>query len=341
MNLLFNPFRRLMIILIIGFVLMVLLVLLSVIWGTVQIPLKDVLAVFQLGSPESSANRFEVIRAIILELRIPRALLAIIVGAGLAMVGAMLQTVTRNDLADPFLFGLSAGAAMGAVFVIVCWGGVLGSWLLPLASFMGGIFAALTVSCLYQLQSHKGVDKLVICGLAISFLLGAITNYLIFLGDQNTANTVLFWSLGSLGRAEWGNIFIPFIGVLLLIGFWGFNHLSLDALLAGEETASSLGINVAKLRTLIFLMCALTTSTIVSLTGIIGFIGLMVPHLVRPLTGVRHLYFIPAVAMVGSLLMLLGDLICRLVLAPQELPLGIVTAAIGAIFVLCLVFRAH
>ena len=322
------------------FVAIVILGILSIILGPVDIAIDDILAAFGLVEPVSEAEQFTVIQAIIVDLRLPRIILGMLVGAGLAMVGAILQTVTRNDLADPFLFGLSAGAATGAVFVIVYLGEFLGRWSLPVASFCGGILAALAVSTLYNLQKRKSMERLVICGLAISFLFGALTNYLIFSGDQNTANSVLFWSLGGLGRATWDSLLIAVFGVVLLFILLFWKHLSLDALLAGEETAESLGITVSRLRIIVFLVCALATSAFVSLTGIIGFIGLMVPHLVRPLIGVRHLYLVPVVALSGAVLMLAGDLACRLLVAPQELPLGIVTAAIGGFFVLTLMFRS-
>ncbi len=334
-----KSFRRLMLISIIGFVAILILGILSVFLGPVEIAFYDILAAFGLIEPISDLDQFTVIQAIIIDLRLPRVFLGILVGAGLAMVGAMLQTVTRNDLADPFLFGLSAGAATGAVFVMVYLGEFLGRWSLPVASFSGGVLAALAVSVLYNLQRQKSMERLVISGLAISFLFGALTNYLIFSGDQNTANSVLFWSLGGLGRATWDSLPIAVFGVVLLFILLLWKHLSFDALLAGEETAESLGITVSRLRILIFLVCALATSAFVSLTGIIGFVGLMIPHLVRPLIGVRHLYFVPAVAIFGAILMLIGDLVCRLVVAPQELPLGIVTAAIGGFFILTLMFK--
>lgn len=319
---------------------LLLLSLCSIALGPVVIPLHDILAIFGLSTPASLPEQLDITHTIIMELRLPRVVLAIIVGAGLAITGGMLQTVTRNALADPFLFGLSSGAAAGAVFIIVHYGEILGRWSMPLASFVGGIIAALVVSCLYMAQRHKSMEKLVISGLAVSFLFGALTNYLIFSGDQHTANSVLFWSLGGLGRAAWDNLIIAAAGLLLLIVLWLSQHLSMDALLAGEETAESLGIPIRQLRIAIFMVCALATASFVSLTGIVGFVGLMVPHLARPLVGVRHAVFLPICGGLGAVLLLAGDLACRLLVAPQELPLGIVTASIGGLFVLVLIFKS-
>ncbi|TKI03169.1 FecCD family ABC transporter permease [Martelella alba] len=283
--------------------------------------------------------RSAVIRSIVLDIRLPRALLAMLTGAGLAMVGALLQTVTRNDLADPFLFGLSSGASAGAVWVITRLGDQLGIWTLPLASFAGGALSSATVILIFVLQSHKGTERLVVSGLAISFLFSALTNYFIFTGDQRAAGSVLFWSLGGLGLASWNNIGIALAAVSLLAGVILFRLRSLDSLLSGEQTAHSLGIPVTRLRIEIFISCAMATSALVALTGVIGFIGLMVPHLVRPFSGVRHGKLLPLAACIGALLLLTGDILSRTLAAPQELPIGIITGSLGGLFVLAMLLR--
>ncbi|MFS1430112.1 FecCD family ABC transporter permease, partial [Vibrio splendidus] len=268
-----------------------------------------------------------------------RALLAVIAGAGLAMVGALLQTSTRNDLADPFLFGLSSGASAGAVLVITKVGDALGVWSLPLAAFSGGIVSATAVLILFSMQKKKGNDNLILCGLAISFLFGAITSFLIYSGDQRAASSILFWTMGGLGLARWDNLIFALAGVLCLIALIFKRYRELDTLLVSEQTTSSLGINVHRLQSEIFLCCAFCTASIVSMTGVVGFIGLMVPHLVRPFSGVTHKRALPLVALWGAVLLLFGDVISRTILAPQELPVGIVTAALGGLFVLYLVWR--
>ena len=276
---------------------------------------------------------------IVLDLRLPRVLLAICVGAGLSVVGALLQTVTRNDLADPFLFGLSSGAAAGAVSVITVFGDRLGLWTLPLAAFAGALLATMVVLTLMAGQRGRGQEKLVIAGLAVSFLFGSLTSYLVFSGDQRAASSVMFWSVGGLGTASWSNLPLAVggTGIALLAGLlW---HRSLDALLGGEDTALSLGVNIRRLRRNVFLLCALSTASLVALSGVIGFVGLMIPHLARGIVGVRHAPLLVTTALLGAMLLLAGDVVSRTILAPQELPVGIITAAAGGAFVLALVFR--
>ena len=276
---------------------------------------------------------------IILELRLPRTILAVIVGAGLAIVGALLQTATRNDLADPFLFGLSSGAAAGAVFVITFTGDFLGIWTLPIAAFIGGMCSAITVSVLVTRTINTGPERLVLAGLAVSFLFTAITNYLVFAGDQRAAHSVVFWSLGGLGLARWETIGFAIAGLSILLFFCILKKHQLDALLAGDNTAQSLGVSPKRLRIEVFVVCAFATGFFVSIVGVIGFIGLMVPHLARALVGPLHTGLLVVSALFGSLLVVLSDITSRLILAPQELPIGIVTAASGALFVIFLVMR--
>ncbi|MEH2922226.1 FecCD family ABC transporter permease [Samsonia erythrinae] len=311
------------------------LMLLNIATGSTTIPLTQVAGVLGLSSSDASPMTSR----IILELRIPRSLLAALCGAGLAMVGAFLQTATRNELADPFLFGLSAGASAGAVAVITRFGEQLGDLALPVAAFCGGILSAIAVIALFLLQRARGAERLIICGLAISFLFGALTNYLVFSGDQRAASSILFWSLGGLGLARWDTLPFAVISVLLLFGLTALRWRALDALLAGSQTAVSMGVNVPRVRVEIFICCAFSTSLLVALTGVIGFIGLMIPHLARPLSGVLHKKLLPMTAVLGAILLSGGDWLSRQLLAPQELPIGIITAGLGGIFVLGLLLK--
>ena len=307
----------------------------SLSYGAITIPFSDIYRFF--FEPASALP--EMTQLIISEIRIPRFLLALLVGSGLAMVGALLQTVTKNDLADPFLFGLSAGASAGAVVVITRFGAELGIWALPVAAFVGGIISSLSVVVLFSLQRSSGVERLILSGLAISFLFGAITNYLIYAGDQRSASTILFWSLGGLGLARWDNLGFALAGVLILVVFTLCRWRSLDAMLVDEETCNSLGVNVRQLRLLVFIITALATSTFVSLAGVIGFVGLIVPHLARPFSGVSHRWLMPLCAILGATVLATSDLISRILLPGQELPIGLVTSAIGGLFVLLFVLR--
>ena len=220
------------------------LLLLSLSYGTVDISFAEI---YQFFSPKRS-DLSEITQLIISEVRTPRYLLAVLVGAGLAMVGSLLQTVTKNYLADPFLFGLSSGASAGAVVVITRFGSTLGYWALPIAAFVGGIVSALAVIVLFSLQRNKGIDRLILSGLAVSFIFSAVTSYLIYAGDQRSASTILFWSMGGLGLARWDNLIFALLGVLLLVALTFFRWRSLDAMLVDEETCNSLGVRVKTLK---------------------------------------------------------------------------------------------
>lgn len=278
-------------------------------------------------------------RAIVFDLRLPRVLLAVLVGATLAMAGALLQTATRNDLADPFLFGLSSGAAAGAVAVISLTGERFGIWTLPLASFTGGLVAAAGVLLLARRSAGQGAERIVLAGLAMSFLFGALTHVLVFAGDQRAAHSVLFWSLGGLGLARWDNLLLALVGFGALALFVALRHRALDALLAGDEVAYSLGVAPQRLRRQVLIITALATACCVALAGVIGFVGLMVPHLMRRSAGLLHATLVPACALLGAVLLLGSDLLARVLMAPQELPVGIVIASIGAAFVIGLLWR--
>lgn len=314
--------------------------LVSIATGSSRFPLSDVFTALQMGFslPTQSEVAAPVVK-IIVDLRVPRTLLAIMAGAVLAVVGVLLQTVTRNDLADPFLFGLSSGAAAGAVSVITTFGDRFGIWSLPVAAFIGGLLSASIVLLLIHRRLWEGPERIVLAGLAVSFLFAAITNYMVFAGDQRAAHSVLFWSLGGLGLARWDNLPFALAGLVILIGFILWRRPQLDALLAGEETAYSLGVNTERLSREVFIVCAFATATIVSLVGVIGFVGLMVPHIVRAVTGVTHWALTLFSLIFGAGLLLASDIASRTLLAPQELPVGIITASLGGLFVLVLVLR--
>lgn len=278
-------------------------------------------------------------QTIVRDVRLPRALLAVLVGASLAAAGALLQTVTRNDLADPFLFGLSSGAATGAVAAMTASGGGLGIWTLPVAAFGGSLMAAGCVLLLVRSREVRTPEQLVLAGLAVSFLFGAATQLMVFAGDQRAAHSIVFWSMGGLGLARWDNLPVALVGAVSLALFVIARHRSLDALLAGDEVARSLGVDPARLRVQVFVIAALATACCVALSGVIGFVGLMVPHLARRSAGLLHAAVLPVAALLGAILLLGSDVVSRVVLAPQELPVGIVTTSVGAGFVIVMLVR--
>ena len=319
--------------LVIGLGCVFLLTIIAIVVGSTPLGISKVVDVILSGSNESPVSR------IVMDLRLPRALLATIIGAGLGMVGCVLQTLTRNDLADPFLFGLSSGAAAGAVIVITVTGNILGFWTLPAAAFIGGLVSSVIVLGLFGKLAKQSPSQMVLAGLAVSFLFLSLTYFLIFAGDQRAAHSVLFWTLGGLGLANWKVLPIALTGLMAIFAFAITTHRSLVALLAGDETAVTLGVNVKLYRQVAFLICAFATASFVALSGVIGFVGLMVPHLARGLVGPLHGVLLITSAVIGAVLLLLSDIAARTLMAPQELPIGALTTSIGAIFVLYLVRR--
>ncbi|WP_170362604.1 FecCD family ABC transporter permease [Ruegeria arenilitoris] len=329
---------RLGLTLVLGAVMLAALLLMSTIYGTTSIPVTDTVTAILLGTGLSEGEMSPLHR-IVFDLRLPRALFAAVIGAGLGIVGVVLQTTTRNDLADPFLFGLSSGAAAGAVFVITVTGDILGFWTLPLAAFCGGLVASGIVLALVHGLRTSAPEKLILAGLAVSFLFSAITNYLIFAGDSRAAHSVIFWMLGGLGLARWETFPLVCAGLLLILAYALYRARWLDALLTGDLTAATLGVPVQGLRFSMFFVAALATAVFVSVAGVIGFVGLMVPHIARGIAGPLHRHLLPTAAIVGAALLTGSDILSRLLLAPQELPVGIVTTSIGSVFVFLLLFR--
>lgn len=321
------------------FALLVVVSCVSIVSGSTPVSLSQVGHSLSLLLSGADDARYAMVDRIVVDLRLPRMLLAILVGSGLAVVGALLQTTTRNDLADPYLFGLSSGSAAGAVAVITLTGEVLGIWTLPLAAFAGGMASVGVVLLLLRRFRSHTTERMILAGLSVSFLFTALTYYLTFLGDQRAAQSVLFWTMGGLGSARWDTLFVPLAGLLALVIFSWRKLGALNAMLSGENTAHSLGIDPERLRIQVFVICAFATACFVAVSGVIGFVGLMVPHLARALTGALHRSMLSLAMLIGALLMLLSDVVCRTVLAPQELPVGIVTASVGALFVMYTLFK--
>ncbi|MBP8867367.1 MAG: iron ABC transporter permease [Propionivibrio sp.] len=318
---------------------LLLLSMVAVTQGSVPIAAGQLWQSLKLLVTAASETEYAMAHRIIIELRLPRVLLGLMVGAGLALTGLLLQTVTRNELADPYLFGLSSGSAAGAVFVITFTGDVLGLFTLPLAAMTGGLASVAAVLLLLRGYANHSPGQMILAGLSVSFLFNALTYGMTFLGDQRAAQTVLFWTMGGLGTARWNNLFLPFIGLATVLIFALRRNVALDALLTGDLTAHSLGVAPEKLRQQTFLVCAMATACFVATSGVIGFIGLMVPHLVRHWTGPLHRKAFLPTLLIGAALLVGSDLLSRILLAPQELPVGVITAGVGAIFVMRIVLR--
>ena len=278
--------------------------------------------------------------------RAPRVLLAALIGGGLACSGAVMQGLFRNPLADPGLIGVSSGAALAAVAAIVLGpslfgraAGALGLWLLPVAAFLGGLLATVLVARLGTREGVVGVATLLLAGVAVAALCSALLGLLIFGADDRQVREVHFWLFGSLAGARWPQV--PVMGALVLAPCLALLALAraLDALALGEREAFHLGVPVEAAKRLAIALAAVAASGGVAFSGLIGFVGLVVPHLVRLGFGSGHRVVLPGSALLGAALLVLADLAARSIAAPAELPVGVVTALLGAPFFLWLLRR--
>lgn len=309
--------------------------------GAVSVPLPTVWGIIGnkiipgIVTPDWSAGR----EAIVWDIRMPRALLACLVGAGLAIVGASLQAVTRNPLADPHLLGISSGGAFGAILALLHTGLFLGLLTVPLFAFLGALGATLIVLGVSQFANATSADRLVLAGVAVSFIVMSAANALIFLGDPRAAHTVVFWMLGGLGLAQWSHLIYPLVILILAGAFLMANTRNLNAMTIGDETAATLGIAVGRFRLTVFVVGALMTGVMVAFSGIIGFVGLMIPHIVRLIVGGDYARVLPVSALVGAIFLVWADIFARTVMAPDDIPIGIVTGLIGGVFFIWLLRR--
>lgn len=285
-------------------------------------------------------------RIVVFDIRLPRAILGMLIGASLAVSGAVMQGLFRNPLADPGIVGVSAGAGLGAVSFIVLGSTtlapialILGIYAVPLAAFVGG---AGTTFLLYRVSTRHGatsVATMLLAGIALGAMAGAFSGILVFWSDDSQLRDLTFWGLGSLAGATWTKILAagPIIMVVLLCT--SLMARNLNAMALGEAPARHLGVPVQRFKNVAILAVAASTGASVAVSGGIGFVGIVVPHLLRLLIGPDHRYLLPASALLGATLLLLADSIARQIVAPAELPIGIVTAAIGAPFFLWILLR--
>lgn len=296
----------------------------------------DHLLPWTVGTPAT-----EVQARIIWEFRLPRALLGLVVGAALAVAGAVLQAVVRNPLADPFVFGVSSGASVGAVAVLTLASGMFAAASVPVAAFVGALATTLIVFLLAQRQGRVTPGRLVLAGVAMSYLLSSITSYLVLRASTpgGGVTQVLSWLSGSLAAADWGDLGLPSLVLVVTTVALVLIAPILNAFLIGDETAASLGVDVGRARLLLFVITSLLVGVVVAVSGAIGFVGLVVPHAVRMVVGSDHRWVLPASALAGGLLLIVVDIVARLILAPSELPVGLLTAAIGAPFFLWMLRR--
>ncbi len=329
--------------------LLVLVLWLSLALGPVSLPLGDTLraALRLLGLPFEADASVQQAELILSQIRMPRTLLGLAVGMVLALCGVAMQGLFRNPLADPGLVGVSSGAALGAAVAIVggaAFGGLpeaFAPYLLSACAFVGGLLVTALVYRLGRRDGQTNVATMLLAGIALTALAGAAIGLFTYLADDATLRTLTFWNLGSLNGASYARLW-PLLLATLAVALWLPRRArALNALLLGESEARHLGFDIERLKRELVFCTALGVGAAVAAAGLIGFIGLVVPHLMRLLVGPDHRLLLPASALAGASLLLLADLVARLALAPAELPIGIVTALIGAPFFLYLLMRGR
>nr|WP_216665233.1 iron ABC transporter permease [Pseudoruegeria sp. HB172150] len=283
---------------------------------------------------------------ILFDIRLPRLALGMLVGASLAVSGAVMQGLFRNPLADPGLVGISSGAGLGAIGAIVL-GGMLPAWvgawtgtyLVPVAAFLGGW---ITTLLLYRVSTRNGrtsVAMMLLAGIALGALAGALSGILVYMADDAQLRDLTFWGLGSLAGATWTKVLAALPLIVLAMAAAPFLAKALNALALGEAAASHLGIPVQRMKRIAILTVAGATGSAVAVSGGIGFVGIVVPHLLRLAIGPDHRYLLPAAGLLGAALLIAADMVARTIVAPAELPIGIVTAVLGGPFFLYILLR--
>jgi len=336
-----NPTNKILIIGLLS-VLFITLSGLAVLQGPVDIPFNAVLTILSeaiLGSHHDTIIAWQ--KSIIIDVRLPRVLIAMFAGASLALCGLIMQSMFRNPLASPSILGVSSGASLGAVIAIYCGASLLSAWSIPLFAFIG---AGLTLSIVYRIATNQGqsnIATLLLSGVAISALNVAATSLLLALSLNNwdVARMIIYWTMGGLDGRTWDHVFIilPIVcsGFICLL----FYSKPLDLLLLGEQHALSVGVDVKKTRRNLLIISTAMVGASVSVVGGIGFIGLVVPHILRLILGPSHRYLLPASLLGGAIVLISADLFTSTFFKNSEIPLGVITAALGAPFFLFLLIK--
>ncbi len=310
--------------------------------GAVEIPPAQAVAVLLSHAGLDVGVEFEPrTDAILWNIRLPRVVLGILVGGSLGIAGAALQGVFRNPLAEPGIIGVSSGAAVGAVGAIVLGISIFNVNGIAVAAFLCGLLATTVVYMVARVYGQTAVTTLILAGIAVNATAGAFTGLFVFIADDDQLRSITFWTLGHVGGATWpviGSVLPFFLVGFLLLPLWARQ---LNLLTLGDREARHMGVSTERVRFGVIVLGALLTGAAVSVSGIIGFVGLVVPHVIRLIVGPDHRFLLPASILGGAIALLLADLLARTVVVPAELPLGVVTAMIGGPFFLWLVHRTR
>lgn len=305
--------------------------------GAVKIPVTDVLLILARKAGFFSEHGVSIQHEGVMNIvRLPRVVLGILVGAALGISGAAVQGIFRNPLAEPGLIGISAGASLMAVLVIVLemalfagLSNLLGYYLLAFGAFAGAGIAAMVVYQISRTDGKSNVATMLLAGIAINALAGALTGLITYMADDQQLRNITFWMLGSLAGATWETVLaiLPFVFLpVLILPYMGK---ALNAFALGETQANQIGLRVNRIKRNVVILSTLAVGASVAVSGIIGFVGLLVPHTIRLLIGVDNKYVLPASALMGALMLTLADMLCRTIIAPIELPIGVITALLG------------
>ncbi len=315
--------------------LLILSILFGLSAGSVSLSFQQIFAALFNCTPGTISDSGEICMVnptnykIIWEIRFPRVLMALLTGAGLSVTGAILQSVTRNPLADPYLFGISSGSALGAVIAMTAISGAVVS--ITFGALIGGAFSVLLMLTLAG-RSAVQVERLLLSGVAVSFMLAAFTNLILYHSEPEIAATLLFWIMGSFSNSQWSELLLPFVTLSLGLTLFVIYRRWLNAVQAGDESAHTLGVPVNQLRLTMLILCSAITAVLVAQVGGIGFVGLMIPHICRYIVGAQIQRILFMCVMLGGSFMIWVDVIARSLLTHQVLPVGVVTSAIGSFF---------
>lgn len=304
--------------------------------GTVDVPVGRVFTVIWAHLSGDTAGLDSLTDQIVWEFRTPRVLLAALAGSGLSLAGVCLQTLVRNPLADPYLFGVSAGASLGAVIAMTTGGALMAGLGVAGAAFAGSLLSLVTVFAMAQRGGRLVGGSLVLAGVAIAYLGTAITSFIQLQAAPTELRSVMFWLLGSVSGASWADLGVPAAAIAIAVCWLFTQSRSMNALSVGDDTAAGLGVDVHRLRILLLVAASLLTATVVSVAGGIGFVGLIVPHAARLVVGPDHRKVFGVSVLGGAVFLVLVDLATRTADRPNEMPIGIFTAALGAPFFLVL-----
>jgi len=306
--------------------------------GAMRIPIKEVIDTLTqtmgftiFGSADSGINE-----GVIMMIRLPRTLMGVLVGAALGISGAAIQGIFRNPLAEPSLVGISAGASLMAVLIIAfetllfsSLSQLLGYYLLAFGAFVGAGIIAMLVYNLSKINGQANVSTMLLAGIAINAMAGALTGLVTYLADEQKLRSITFWMMGSLGGATWQNVSCLFPFVIIPVIGLPFLAKGLNLFAIGENQVELIGLNPNRIKILVVVLATMAVGASVAVSGIIGFIGLLIPHLTRLLGGVDHRFVLPVSALMGALVLTLADMVSRLIVQPIELPIGVVTALMG------------